>query len=974
MSDSEHLDLPEGGPVRPDSPFEEMRLGPQFPRAGPADPPRGGEPLLPTGTGKNSAAAAESDYEDEKSLTAEPKDLFPDLAYKPKARRTRKSETAAAIGTSEGAMSPGSRITSHSQIKRYHNVCSSDLAGRFPDSDNVNKLRENLFNKIDLVRADHERWKLAIIDAGINPKQLRGKNTAVIIGTAFNESQKKFLYETAQLGGQNIIGCSKSTTANMISYYFDLKGPSYTVDTACSSGPTAVAVAYNCIKSGICEDAIIGTANLCFVPAVTQLYARLGVVSLSGYCKPFDIAGNGYSRSETVSVIYLQKVKNAKRIYAIFPNIKINNDGYKEEGITYPSSIIQSTLLTEVYNECGISTSCLDYMEAHGTGTKVGDLQEINAISNVLCKNRETPLMIGSVKSNLGHAEPASGFTQIAKVIIAFETGFVPPNINYTSPRNDIDALVNGTVRVVEKPLPLKNGYIGISSFGFGGSNAHTLLKWNPKQKVNNGAPNDDLPRLVILSGRTKESVKLFINDIANHQIDVEYIRLLHDVHSDNIDGHPWRGYIILNTSQQESIQEIQNLKNGKRPVCFIFSALGSQWPGIGRYLLKFQVFANAIKMCDDVLKPYNISVTDILTNSEENVCKNALYTFLGIIAEIGRAHQKNHAEIPNRMGTISNVKKFDADFFGLSFEQADTLSSEARMLLEHSYESIIDAGINPKQLRGKNTAVIVAITYVELQNPFLYITAQLGGQNIIGCSKSTTANMISHYFDLKGPSYTIDSACSSSLSALAIGYNYIMSGICEDAIIGTANICLFPVLTLHFFRRGVLSPTGYCKPFDTAANGYVRSETVSAMYLQKAKNAKRIYAICPHVKLNSDGYKEEGITYPSSFMQSTLLTEFYNECGIPTSCLDYVEAHGTATKAGDPPEINAISSVLCKNRETPLMIGSVKSNLGHAEPASGFSQIAKCDEKTLFFSPKYDSTFLENFFVLNTMPLAEFV
>ncbi|XP_011705513.1 PREDICTED: fatty acid synthase-like, partial [Wasmannia auropunctata] len=136
--------------------------------------------------------------------------------------------------------------------------------------------------------------------------------------------------------------------------------------------------------------------------------------------------------------------------------------------------------------------------------------------------------------------------------------------------------------------------------------------------------------------------------------------------------------------------------------------------------------------------------------------------------------------------------------------------------------------------------------------------------------------------------------------------------------------------------------PDGYCRPFDIAANGFSRAETVSVAYLQKMKNAKRIYAICPHIKLNSDGYKEDGITYPSSFMQSTLLTELYNECGIPTSCLDYVEAHGTGTKAGDAQEINAIHNTLCKNRKTPLMIGSVKSNLGHAEPASGFIQIAK--------------------------------
>ncbi|XP_011705048.1 PREDICTED: fatty acid synthase-like, partial [Wasmannia auropunctata] len=157
---------------------------------------------------------------------------------------------------------------------------------------------------------------------------------------------------------------------------------------------------------------------------------------------------------------------------------------------------------------------------------------------------------------------------------------------------------------------------------------------------------------------------------------------------------------------------------------------------------------------------------------------------------------------------------------------------------------------------------------------------------------------MISYHLDLKGPSHIVDTACSSSLHAIAVGYNYIMSGKCEDAIIGAANLCFHSIINLQFARLGVLSPNGYCKPFDAGANGYCRSETVAVIYLQKAKHAKRIYGTCPHIKLNNDGYKEEGITYPSTLMQSTLLMEFYNECGISKLCLDYIEAHGTATKA----------------------------------------------------------------------------
>ncbi|XP_036143548.1 fatty acid synthase [Monomorium pharaonis] len=559
-------------------------------------------------------------------------------------------------------------------------IVISGIAGRFPNSNNVQQLRENLFNKIDLVRMDHGRWKIehpdlpsrmgtinnvekldadffglsfeqahafspearmllehsyeAIIDAGINPKQLRGKNTAVIIGISFIETQEKFLYNNIQVGDLNVVGCSKSATANALSHYLDLKGPSYTIDTACSSSFYAMAVGYDFIMSGKCEDAIIGCANVCFHPILNLQFSRLGVLSSDGYCRPYDIAADGYSRSDTIAVAYLQKAKNAKRIYAIYPYIKLNSDGYKKEGITYPSSFMQSNLLTEFYNECEIPMSCLDYIEAHGTATKVGDPQEVKALHDVFCKNRKTPLMIGSVKSNLGHAEPASGFTQIVKVLIAFETGFVPPNINYTSPRNDIDALINGTVCVVTEPMPLKNGIIGINSFGFGGSSAHMLLKWNSKQKIKNRSTNDDLPRLVILSGRTEESVKIFLNDVVSYSTDIEYIRLLHDIYTDSIEGHPWRGFIILNNMKQDNLtKEVQNCESMKRPVWFIFSALGTQWPGMGQDLLKFDVFANTIRKCDMVLKPYGISVTDILSETDRKVCENALYAFVGIVA-----------------------------------------------------------------------------------------------------------------------------------------------------------------------------------------------------------------------------------------------------------------------------------------------------------------------------------------------------
>ena len=154
----------------------------------------------------------------------------------------------------------------------------------------------------------------------------------------------------------------------------------------------------------------------------------------------------------------------------------------------------------------------------------------------------------------------------------------------------------------------------------------------------------------------------------------------------------------------------------------------------------------------------------------------------------------------------------------------------------------------------------------------------------------------------------------------------------------------------------GVLSPDGRCKSFDADANGYTRAEAIGMVYLQKSKDAKRIYATVVHAKTNCDGFKEQGITFPSSVMQSRLFKECYEECGLPPSCLDYLEAHGTGTVVGDPEELNAIDKIFCAGRTTPLRIGSIKSNLGHAEPASGICSIAKVKFKPLNLNYNYSS------------------
>lgn len=173
----------------------------------------------------------------------------------------------------------------------------------------------------------------------------------------------------------------------------------------------------------------------------------MGVLAANGYCRPFDIDATGYTRSEAICMLFLQKAKDAKRHYATLMYSKTNCDGYKSEGITYPSGLMQHRLLSEFYDDVGIDPSRLSYVEAHSTGTVVGDPEECQSLDNIFCKNRKTPLLVGSVKSNIGHTESTSGACSITKVLLALDSGIVPPNINFTRIRPGIPSLEVITTR-----------------------------------------------------------------------------------------------------------------------------------------------------------------------------------------------------------------------------------------------------------------------------------------------------------------------------------------------------------------------------------------------------------------------------------------------------------------------------------------------------------------------------------------------
>jgi fatty acid synthase, animal type len=365
----------------------------------------------------------------------------------------------------------------------------------------------------------------------------------------------------------------------------------------------------------------------------------LGVLSKDGFCRPFDNDASGYTRAESVCVIFLQKSPDAKRVYANLVYSKTNNDGFKKTAITFPSGAMQIQLLRVFYEDLKMDPSKVDFVEAHCTGTKVGDPEESRTLDEIFCKGRNgKPLPVGSVKSNMGHAEATSGICSIAKVILAFHNQLIPPNIHYNEPREGIEALEQGRLQVVTKPQRLEGPLVCVNSFGFGGANAHALFKGSEKAKVNRGIPTDNLQRLVTWSGRTNEAVTIVLESVTKQPLDAEYVGLLQNSQIVSDSANTYRGYGIFTQdgnvdNAKNLLQHIQHFDGAKRPIVWVYSGMGSQWTEMGADLMKIPIVATSIEKSHLVLAARGLNLKEILTSTDPKMLDNILHSFVGIAA-----------------------------------------------------------------------------------------------------------------------------------------------------------------------------------------------------------------------------------------------------------------------------------------------------------------------------------------------------
>ena len=402
------------------------------------------------------------------------------------------------------------------------------------------------------------------------------------------------------------------------------------------------------MRTGQIDMAIVGGANVTLRPVISLLFFKYNMLSKAGKCQFLDAQADGYARSEAISTILLQHRADARRIYANIVNIRTNCDGYKSQGITYPSKESQAFLMKTALHQSDIEPKDVHYIEAHGTGTQAGDLVEISAIHEAYGKERDSPLLVGSVKTNMGHSESASGLASIAKVLITFECCRIPPILHYSQPNPKISPLIDGSIVPVLEETPFDDSVVAVNSFGFGGSNVHILLKPQIDLIRDKNLSTNGSLRLIPLCGRTEESVEYIMDFIDNNQDKVtdDFLALLDELTCEqDLRGMNYHGYMVYQKrmgnehDELESYRDVQEVNSETREVWFLISGtiigtvltsiystfkifikgMGTQWKGMASGLMHLNVFRESIERTAQYLEEFGIDLIDLIT-SDENI------------------------------------------------------------------------------------------------------------------------------------------------------------------------------------------------------------------------------------------------------------------------------------------------------------------------------------------------------------------
>ncbi|TXH96948.1 MAG: SDR family NAD(P)-dependent oxidoreductase [Rheinheimera sp.] len=461
-------------------------------------------------------------------------------------------------------------------------------------------------------------------DAGMPQQLAKQKTTGVFIG-AFAIDNKAIqldgdnLYET---DSHTAFGVTMALLSNRISYAFDLTGPSFTVDTACSASMTALHLAVQSLRNGDCEMALVGGANAMMTPHYPVVMSKGQFLSAHSRCKAFDADAGGYVRAEGAGMVLLKPLTDAVRdgdhIHAVIVETGINQDG-QTKGISLPNPDAQFRLLEQVYQRAGVAAEQLSYIEAHGTGTRVGDPLEIAALGRALAgRSLQQPCLIGSVKTNIGHTEAASAMAGLIKATLIAREKQVPANLHFHTPNPEIP-FAELPLKVVTALTPLdadKTHFIGVNSFGYGGSNGHVIVRSTQQHEFPTSAPavqHEARQMLVPFSARSERALQEVLQrfrDQLKQQPDIALADWVYSL-SRRRTALTHRLCLLadspatlLQQLQQQLSQPLQvrQCHQNLQRLAMVCTGMGPQWWGMGQELYRTEpVFRAALEQVDQV-------------------------------------------------------------------------------------------------------------------------------------------------------------------------------------------------------------------------------------------------------------------------------------------------------------------------------------------------------------------------------------
>ncbi len=476
-------------------------------------------------------------------------------------------------------------------------------------------------------------WE-ALENAKVKPSTLAGSDCGVFVGISGLDYGMRLLDDLPSMAAHSMTGNTLSIAANRLSYTFDLRGPSMAIDTACSSSLVALHQACAALASGQTSMALVGGVNLLLHPYPFVGFTKASMLSAQGRCRAFADGGDGYVRAEGAAMLLLKPMHQAEQdgdlIWGVICASGVNSDGARKSGLTIPSADAQAELMQQVLHSARLMPEGIDYIEAHGTGTRIGDPIEARAISRAYgaSGNRSQPLPIGSVKSNLGHMEPASGMGGLLKALLTLQHRTVPPSIHAEklNPNIDFDAL---HLRVAREPVALhaqdRPLRVGINSFGFGGVNAHVILEEHRPEVQSiisaRTAQPSTRPTAQTLGETPLPLVLSAKDDAALRELAARYLPLLTDADTtirERIAQAVWQGRDWLDVRMAlpdlhapNALDTLRLFAEGENPpeilqvnavtevgkLAFVYNGNGAQWVGMGRKLIETSaVFRHALE------------------------------------------------------------------------------------------------------------------------------------------------------------------------------------------------------------------------------------------------------------------------------------------------------------------------------------------------------------------------------------------